>query len=178
MKKRILILLLTLALVLSACGNRSTLIMDQYNGMDYTINTADHTITLEGTICYYQIDTTGSGTEYTITYPDGAVYTATRSAGTSSGGGDALYDEEDRPNAVTIIDILEARNMGKKDPLPVIFGLVIVALGAFAVIKPQIIWRLRYGWRYRDAEPSDMGLVFTRLAGILILIPGLMLLLM
>ncbi|HEY2839858.1 MAG TPA: DUF6199 family natural product biosynthesis protein [Pirellulales bacterium] len=48
---------------------------------------------------------------------------------------------------------------------------LILSLGLIAcllsVISPRTVWYLRYGWRYKNAEPSDLSLVVTRISGVL-----------
>ena len=58
------------------------------------------------------------------------------------------------------------------DALPAIVCLLI---GAFNIISPYGAWFLGYGWRYRDAEPSDLALLMTRIGGIVAVIIGIVL---
>ena len=36
-----------------------------------------------------------------------------------------------------------------------IFGLLFIVIGLINAISPATGWYLSYGWRYKDAEPSD-----------------------
>ena len=53
-----------------------------------------------------------------------------------------------------------------------LFGLVFILFGLFAAIKPEIAWQLREGWKFRNAEPSDLSLAMTRIGGIFAVIIG------
>ena len=53
--------------------------------------------------------------------------------------------------------------------------LLLLAVGIFNTASPHTAWYLEYGWRYKDAEPSDMALTFSRLGGILAIIAAVIL---
>lgn len=40
----------------------------------------------------------------------------------------------------------------------------------FCILAPELMWDLKYGWRYKDAEASEEAIVFTRICGVLTLI--------
>ncbi|MBE6962450.1 MAG: hypothetical protein E7445_08365 [Ruminococcaceae bacterium] len=44
--------------------------------------------------------------------------------------------------------------------------LVLLAVGIFNTVSPHTAWYLENGWRFKNAEPSDLALGMTRLAGI------------
>ena len=45
------------------------------------------------------------------------------------------------------------------------WALLIIAVGIFNMVKPESAWYMEYGWRYKDAEPSDLALTVNRFAG-------------
>ena len=55
-------------------------------------------------------------------------------------------------------------------------GLLLIALGLIDLIVPKVSWYLGYGWRYKDAEPSDAALVFARMGGAIAIAIGIALL--
>lgn len=57
-----------------------------------------------------------------------------------------------------------------------LFGLIAIGSGLLGTIKPEWAWYLRDGWRFRDAEPSDIALVVIRGGGVLALVIGLVVL--
>ena len=50
-------------------------------------------------------------------------------------------------------------------------------MGIFNAAAPRAAWYLSYGWRYKDAEPSDAALVVARLGGAAAITAGVILLL-
>ncbi len=53
-----------------------------------------------------------------------------------------------------------------------IFGLLFIVIGLINAISPATGWYLSYGWRYKDAEPSDAALILGRIGGVLGIIVG------
>lgn len=49
--------------------------------------------------------------------------------------------------------------------VPVIVSLLVIAVGIWFICSPKNIWWLSRGWWYKNAEPSDLGLVVYRLVG-------------
>ena len=45
----------------------------------------------------------------------------------------------------------------------------------FDVLFPKISWVLAYGWRYKNAEPSDIALGLIRVGGIIVIIISIVL---
>ncbi|MCI9586441.1 MAG: hypothetical protein HFF60_00610 [Oscillospiraceae bacterium] len=55
-------------------------------------------------------------------------------------------------------------------------GLVLIVLGAVNLVFPKELWFLRYGWRYKNAEPSEMAVWLPRVGGGIAVLVGLVLL--
>ncbi|MBO5253428.1 MAG: hypothetical protein J6C51_05740 [Clostridia bacterium] len=53
--------------------------------------------------------------------------------------------------------------------------VLLIALGLFAVLSPQTVWYLEYGWRFKDAEPSNLALTLNRIGGIVSIALGVFL---
>lgn len=47
----------------------------------------------------------------------------------------------------------------------IIFGLILVALGVFVALRPNIFWLLWRGWMAGNREPNDWELLRSRVAG-------------
>ena len=56
-----------------------------------------------------------------------------------------------------------------------LLAIICLVIGAFNLFFPYGAWYLGYGWKFRDAEPSDLMLTMTRIGGILIVIIGFIL---
>lgn len=171
-----------LLLTLSACAQKphsstytvtrddTVFTVDQQNR---TISDGEHT---------YQFTVSGnsSGYEFEITYPDGSTYwwSVQRSGGIKSGygGWSDDYAEGRYVAGDVLVDVLE------KDPplrvpdknIPLI--LLLLAVGIFNTASPQTAWYLEHGWRYKNAEPSELALVLNRLGGIAVIIVAIIML--
>ena len=93
------------------------------------------------------------------------------------GGWSDDYDPTAYVDGEVLLEVLGTdRAAPEKDggnPLP---GLLIIGLGIWGVAAPRSVWYLSYGWRYKDAEPSDMALVAERLGGGVAIVVGVILL--
>lgn len=65
----------------------------------------------------------------------------------------------------------------KGNGFPKSFGLIIILIlfGLWNLLSPGTVWYLERGWRYKDAEPSDMALGYIRFCGGVIIIIALVL---
>ena len=53
-------------------------------------------------------------------------------------------------------------------------GIIILALGMFIFLKPDLVWKLMEEWKsYRADEPSELYLKVTRIGGILFALFGM-----
>lgn len=53
------------------------------------------------------------------------------------------------------------------------FGLVLLGVGIF--LTPRILWMIKYGWHYKDSEPSETALLLQRASGVVVVIIGVFL---
>jgi len=53
---------------------------------------------------------------------------------------------------------------------------VFIVIGVLQAIFPRVGWYLKYGWQFKDAEPSKAALVMNRIGGILAVAIGIYLL--
>ena len=57
-----------------------------------------------------------------------------------------------------------------------LFGVLLVVSGLLSVLAPRAMWYLKEGWKFKNAEPSPAYLALTRLAGLLGLVVGIVIL--
>lgn len=59
----------------------------------------------------------------------------------------------------------------------ILFGIIIIIVGIFNISKPEKAWYLSEGWKFRDAEPSDLAIFFIRVVGFVAIVGGLIVML-
>ena len=57
------------------------------------------------------------------------------------------------------------------------FGILLVALGVFSVLRPQTFWHLRVGRKIPGVKPNKLYLLVLRFGGILTTLLGLIIIL-
>lgn len=172
--KRTLTFLLLLALLLAGCAAETkepyTVTVNTY---ELTIDPVDKTITHGKDVYTYEIDGQGDSTSFQITYPNGSTYYETRFFSGGHGGWSEDYNESRYIPGDTLVQALESQAPRQEGGGNVLAGLLLLALGAWHTFSPYSAWYLSWGWRYKDAEPSDAALAFTRIGGITCIIFGL-----
>lgn len=162
-------LALILCLLLTGCGaaNKETT-PHEVNG--FTIDKAEQTITRDRDVYHYTI----SGSTVTIFYPDGSRYYWTYSDMGGYGGSSSDYDPIRYASGDTLLDVINyqppRRTSGNFGA-----GLLLAAIGLLNLLAPRVSWYLSYGWRFRNAEPSDAALVLGRIGGGIVLFIGFLL---
>lgn len=175
--KRVAILFLTVFLLfsLTACfSSESTASSSTYEKDGFTVNTESCTITKGEDVYHYTLSGSGNSSGITITYPNGAKYYFTWSGNTGMGGWSDDYDPERYVDGDTLSDLISfgpPKSESSRSGSP-LFGLICIALGLFSAIAPETAWYLEWGWRYKNADPSDAALFFERLGGIVAIIIG------
>lgn len=177
-KRRFAVLLLVLvlalsALLLSGCGGSKPYEAATNWGV-VTIDPEAKTITRGNDVYTYEISISRTVTTTTLSYPNGATYYLSSYGINSNSGWSDDYDENRYIPGDVLISLLEREYPQEKKGTPFL-GLVCVALGIWGIAKPESLWYLGYGWRYRNAEPSDAALVMERLSGGLGIVVGLLL---
>ncbi|HIR50701.1 MAG TPA: hypothetical protein IAA53_05370 [Candidatus Avoscillospira avicola] len=51
-------------------------------------------------------------------------------------------------------------------------GLLLILLGVVNAAFPRAMWYLSYGWRFKNAEPSDAALLVGRAGGAVVAVAG------
>lgn len=180
MRRSLWCLLALLLALLCACSagepeERSV----KYMGTTYAIDTETETITSGGLAYRYQI----RGDRVEFTYPDGSTYYWQQQGNIGSGGWSEDYDPQAGGYAPgeTLWHVLELQGLLEQesgvDGGWMLLGLLLVGIGGVNVAVPASMWYLSYGWRYRNAEPSDAALVVQRLSGVAACVVGIVLIL-
>jgi hypothetical protein len=56
--------------------------------------------------------------------------------------------------------------------VPILF----ILFGALNVLFPKAAWYMKYGWQFKNAEPSQAALIAARVGGIIAIIIGIFIL--
>ncbi|MBU5625961.1 hypothetical protein KQI82_03280 [Oscillibacter sp. MSJ-2] len=176
MRIRLFPLLALLLALLCACGSLtpSTTYEVSRDGWDFVVDTEQQTITCGGDVFQYTAD----GRSVEITYPDGSTYFRTYDNMGWHGGWSDGYSEDRYIPGDTLVELISggAEQPEKSSGNSPFIGLLLLAIGGFNAISPQTSWYLSYGWRFKDAEPSDAALVLGRCGGVLAAVIGFFLL--
>lgn len=165
--KRIYCFLLTLLLcgLLTSCGGKAQTVYE-VNG--FTIDKEAQTITKGEDVYHYTI----SGSKVTILYPNGAEYFWNYGDTFGYGGWSDDYDPARYAGGDALLGVI-AYQAPRASGGYVGFGLLLAAVGLFDLLAPHVSWYLAYGWRFKDAEPSDVALVLGRIGGGIALLAGI-----
>jgi len=181
MKRRIFGLLLLLALLLTACGEsepRSSVYPVEYLGTTYYVDVSQGTITCGEDLYRFTVSASGDTRRTTITYPNGATYFWSEGNSVGAGGASEGYDSVRYVDGLTLINIIDqagpSRSTRERSGNP-LFGFVCILIGALNLAFPQVGWYLRYGWHFKDAEPSDLAIGLARLGGGVVILIGIIL---
>lgn len=176
MKKRMFILLIFVMLSLCACSAAETVYTVVKNEISYVVDRENQTIS-DGTHTY-QYEFSGNTDDYNvdIVYPDGSTYWFNKSGFSGYGGWSDDYDEDKYVDGDTLCDVLLEKAPKKTNSGKFVGAIIMAAVGIFNIVSPHTVWYLEYGWRYKDAEPSDMALGFNRVVGVIAIIVAVILL--
>jgi len=175
-KKAVVILSVVLLLFsISACGMQKTIYTVSAGGRTLTVDTQKQTV--QDGLNTYRYTFSGDSEKYTIglIYPDG--YTCRISgngvhSGSYAGLGDAGPDSHyASPDALRNAILQSAPD--SFSPTKIFIILFLVVIGILDVAAPRAVWFLGYGWRYKDAEPSDTVLILNRVAGAISILVGI-----
>ena len=180
--RKCLVALLGVLLTVSLCScsfsfiessNNSAYTAHKY-GTDYLVDPNNGTISDGKYVYQYELSAGSDKYSISITYPDGSTYWrhARNSGGvtTYGSGWSDDYDENRYVDGETLCDVLTEKIPRKMDSEKLLFVLLLLTVGIFNTIWPYGSWYLEYGWRYRDAEPSNLALGLNRFGGIIAII--------
>ena len=171
------VLPLLLLLLLTGCREKPSLIRTvTYMDQEYTVDQEKQTITHNGDVYHYRI----SGNEITLEYPNQATYSRTDMGGarntlrTSTIGWSGDYDTDRYVPGDVLIDVLSVNSPPSHRRGNPMIGLLLLAVGLWNTISPYSSWYVSHGWRYKNAEPSDLALGLTRAGGIFAILLGVL----
>lgn len=181
-------LILAAAMLLAGCKKEPLpAVYTVYSyGAPYTIDTEGRTIS-DGTYTY-GYEYAASGSSVSFTYPDGNVYSAGIQSANSSGAGgvsagsvSADYDySSGYTDPLSLCYALaspretkRAASSGSNHPF---VALLLCGVGIFNLAAPKVSWYLSYGWRFKDAEPSDAAITLSRIGGGIAVVIGVIML--
>ena len=173
MKKCFFIIsIVILIFALCSCTPAPTKYTVDKNGVTYEINKENKTISDGSNIFKYEFEGNESDYEVNITYPDGSTYWWDMSGVMGNGGWSDGYDPDKYVDGDVLTNILleDAPKATKHSGGSIIAIILLIALGIFNVAVPHAAWYLEYGWRYKDAEPSDFALGLNRFGGVVAII--------
>ena len=55
-------------------------------------------------------------------------------------------------------------------------ALLLCGVGIFNLAAPKVSWYLSYGWRFKDAEPSNAAITLSRIGGAIAVVIGVIML--
>lgn len=189
MKRTIAMLALLFAAMLLFAGCKKEPLPTVYTvysyGAPYTIDTQGRTIS-DGTYTY-GYEYADSGNSVSFTYPNGEVYGASITVasngigGMSAGAISADYDyNSGYTDPLSLCYALtspreteRAASSGSNHPF---VALLLCGVGIFNLAAPKASWYLSYGWRFKDAEPSDAAITLSRIGGGIAIVIGVIML--
>ncbi len=149
------------------------------NGVEtlLTMNPDARTIT-DGTHTYtYDFSRDADGCSINLTYPNGAeyYYVSRTSNGISTGSGDfkGMPTADGYADPEVLCRFVQSSAPASGKQYPISLSLILIILGLLPACFPRGIWFLRYGWQFRDAEPSDAALWIGRISGIAVIGVGI-----
>lgn len=177
-------LIFAAAMLLAGCKREpapTVYAIDVY-GATYIVDTENCTIS-DGTYTYgYEYADSGNSVDFT--YPNGEVYGASITVasngidGMSAGAISADYDySSGYTDPLTLYRALtsprETERASDTNPL---VALLLCGVGIFNLAAPKASWYLSYGWRFKDAEPSDAYMALARIGGGIAIVIGVIML--
>ena len=59
---------------------------------------------------------------------------------------------------------------GRSHPIA---GLILIIIGLCSLCRPEEMWHLSEGWKFKEAEPSEEALLWCRVGGVIAIIVGI-----
>ena len=174
MRRVILLCLSALLLLLTACGgSRRDGDPSVFEKDGYTVDLERQTITHGEDVYTFSVSGGGSSSTIRIIYPNGASYFWTWSGNSGHGGWSDDYDPARYTDGDTLMALIDFRPEPEGSGGSPLLALLLLAVGLFDLISPRTAWYLGYGWRFKDAEPSDAALVLYRVGGVIAVLAAL-----
>ncbi len=172
MKKVLYLIVSFLILItfLTGCSSSTKPYTYRHDGTSYTINPVEQTITHGEHTYVYTFNGNVSRCDIEIVYPDNSRYYVTKNGNVSYGGNSEDYNSEKYADGSILCDAIlqnAPKEQGRTNPFIII---LIIAVGIFGIASPKTVWQLEYGWRFKNAEPSDLALTLNRIGGAVLIV--------
>lgn len=179
--KRIIAIIFSLVLIfflLCSCSETQTQYTVEQNGKAFTVDKESRTISDGIHTYHYRFDGNNSDYRVDITYPDGSSYWWNMKEYGGSGGWSDNYNPKKYADGDVLTNVLleNAPRAPKHTGGNALAIILLLAIGILNIAAPYTSWYLEYGWRYKEAEPSDAALFFNRLGGVIAIIIAIVLL--
>ncbi len=144
----------------------------------YTLDSGESVLEYDGVKYEYEVLRQGKRITYTVTYPNGAVYTETREGDSVQSHWEGGRDPIQHTGSDTLVNILDDYyyvQVLKPHFLNWIGALVLISFGLFGALCPEAAWELEHAlkrWQYQSIEPTDDAILMTRFGGILGIVVG------
>lgn len=171
---RTLIPLLILVLLLSGCAGEPVPYEYTQGENTVTVDPIHQTISNGQETFTYTVEDRGSRVQYEITFPDGSRYWWIAGNGGGAGGWSDDFNQDRWSYASFLVRALEQSAPREKVGNPGA-GLLLMGLGAVNFFLPELPFYFRYGWAVENAEPSDTYITWTKTAGVIAAVTGLVL---
>lgn len=171
LKKAWVLISVMFVMLFSACATQTEYSIIQ-GAETFVVDKAEGTISCGDAVYQYEI----KGSRITITYPNGSEYWWVQEELSGYGGWSDDYDAEEYHPGQDLVDALASEIPDQKEARNILPSLILVAVGIWSAISPSSSWYVSYGWRYKNAEPSDVALGVLRAGGVLAVIVGIVLL--
>lgn len=177
--KKITVIILYLVLVLSLVGCSREQI-PEHNIKTFSKNGAVYTIDTEKCIIQdnqntYSYVFGASGT--TIIYADGQSFSWKESNGMEISSTSLNFDYSTHVDPLILLEVIkDAYHTNNKINIEDAgIGIILLMIGITDAAWPEKIWLLNWGWRYKNAEPSELAIGIYRVGGIIAVVIGLIL---
>lgn len=168
----VMMVLLLFSFMACSSAQDSTYTVER-NHQFFTVDTENSTISDETNLYRYDLSKSSSGYHITITYPDNSTYWLDAQyheiATSLQSGWSDNYDAERYVAGDTLCDVLEEEMPTQSKSKNIFVILLLIIIGIINIASPHTAWYLEYGWRFKDAEPSNWALIANRCGGILVL---------
>lgn len=172
MNRKIIALFIMAALLLTGCAPSSGEHVVQIDGVELRVNAELGRVT-DGKHAYRYTQSEG---EITVVYPNGVTYTQVSH---DHGVADNIHGDGDVSGYLepgVVFAAIERRSGGIEldggSVLTILLGIVVFGLGLWSVTSPESVWMLENGWRFENAEPSDLALALNKVGGVVAMIGG------
>lgn len=173
-KALVFILIMLLSFSLWACSETNEPYSVEINQKTFTVDPKANTIS-DGKYTYeYTFSGDYDSYRIEITYPDGSTYyESTRESGAPFGWSDDYSEYRYERGSILCRAVEEGipESAASRNPL---LGLILVSAGFFHFAAPHTAWYFEMGWKFKDAEPSDLILIVYRVIGAVSIILGIL----